>query len=453
MSTIAAISTATGIGGIGIVRISGPDAIKIADTVFRSADGIFLSEVKGYNAKFGKVYDDDVVIDEAIAIVFISPHSYTGENVVEISCHGGIYIVRRVLDLVIKKGARLAEPGEFTKRAFLNGKMELSKAESVINLISSQGELSRKLAVSGMEGAINSVINMVKTKLVDIISELDVWADYPDDDTIVINRNKLSFRIQEVIKQIFDVTNTHKAARYINQGIKITVVGSPNVGKSSLVNLLLGYSRAIVTDIPGTTRDIIKEQIMIGDIPVSISDTAGIRDTDDVIERIGIDKTVQCLEDSDIVFVVFDASRKLKQEDINIDKIVDKNKAIAIVNKTDLDVKIDMNCIEKMFSTVISISANTGNGIENLKKTMYDFIGMENLLGEHVVPTSERQFEILERTVSQLKNAKKELELGVTLDAIAVLIQDALTILTEISGENVSDEVINNIFAKFCVGK
>lgn len=453
MSTIAAISTAIGVGGIGVIRISGPDSIKIAGKIFKSADGMELSDVKGYNAKYGKVYDGDSIIDEAIALVFISPHSYTGEDVVEISCHGGIYIVRKVLDIVIKNGAKLAESGEFTKRAFLNKKIDLVKAEAIINLIASQGEKAREIAISGMEGYINKIIDKVKRNLIDIISELDVWADYPDDEVYEVDRNKLRININNVIKQISKMKDTYKASRAVNEGIKIAVVGRPNVGKSSLVNLLLGYSRVIVTDVPGTTRDIIKEQTMLGDIPISISDTAGIRDTDDVIEKIGIDKTINCLVDSDINFVVFDGSKGLEDEDIRISVMVDKNKSIAIINKIDLNMQVDVEAIKKMFDKIIFISSITGDGIDKLEKVVSDFVGIEKLSGENIVISSERQFQILYRVLGCLEDAKKDIEDGVTLDAITVLIQDALTIIAEITGENVSEEIIDNIFSKFCVGK
>lgn len=453
MDTIAAIATAVGIGGIGIIRISGCDAIKIADKVFETVDGKKLADIGGYRAKYGKIIDENDTIDEAIALVFIAPHSYTGEDVVEISCHGGIYIVKKVLDIILKNGARLAEAGEFTKRAFINGKMDLSQAESVMNLISSSGETARKLAIGGIEGTINKVVDCTKNTLVQTLAELDVWADYPEECDFEIDKNILKNKLVLIINKLNEVKNRYGAARAISKGVKIAVVGKPNVGKSSLVNLLLGYQRAIVTDVPGTTRDVISEQSVIGDIPVYISDTAGVRDTSDLVEKIGIDKTKEYLKNSDVIFVLFDGTKPIDEEDENIISLIDLNKSIAIINKMDLNPETELKSIENHFRYLIKFSANTGLGMDNLKQCLYDMVGMENLRSESAVPVSERQFDVLKRAISSLEKAVNELDRGITLDAVTVLVNEALQIIGELTGENVTEEVINNIFSRFCVGK
>ena len=453
MDTIAAISTALAPGGIGIVRISGDRALEIADIFFKSIDGMLLSNLKGYTAKFGKVFDGDILIDQAIALVFKSPHSYTGENVVEISCHGGVYIVKKVLNLAIKCGARLAEPGEFTKRAFLNGKIDLSEAESVMNLISAQGEKAERIAVSGLEGNINKKVDNIKNMLVDIMAGLSAWADYPDEDIPQIDKHVLKNDLEQLKAELIKMKDTYKATRAVTDGLKIAVVGRPNVGKSSLLNLLMGYQKVIVTDIAGTTRDIVEGNIMLGDIPVTLFDTAGIRETENIVEKLGVEKSKECLKDSDIIWLLFDGSKKLSVEDKEIIKLVDKSKTIAVINKSDLGTRIEINEINKIFNKNILISVEKEDGIEKLTKAVYNIVEMENLNSGEVFISGQRQFDIILRAISLLEEAISAIINEVTLDAVTVLIQNILNVLAELKGENVSEDIINKVFSKFCLVK
>lgn len=452
--TIAAISTAMHSAGIGIVRISGKEAIEIADKVFRSNDGEKLKDVNGYRAKYGKVYDSNEFIDQAIALVFREPHSYTGENIVEISCHGGVYITKRVLDVIIKNGARNANAGEFTKRAFLNGKMDLSEAESVMNLISAQGEQASKIARSGLEGDINKNMEKIKNSLLDIATGLAAWADYPEEDIPQVDKKTLKKSIPEIKNSLEEIIKTQNAVKAVTEGIKIAIVGCPNVGKSSILNMLMGYSRAIVTNIEGTTRDVVEGKTMIGEIPVILFDTAGIRETEDVVERIGVNIAKDYLVDSDIAFVVFDGSRKICKSDIEIINLVDRKKSVAIVNKIDLEQKIEKQKIEEKFDRIIYISTKTKKNVEELiKNTIYDFVNMKSLNSENVYISGQRQFDIIKRAIESLKESENAINSGITLDAITVSIENTLNILGELKGENVSEQVIDKIFSKFCVGK
>lgn len=453
MHTITAISTALAPGGIGIIRISGDSAISVADSIFKSFDGTKLADLNGYCAKFGRIFYNRSVVDRVIALVFRAPHSYTGENVVEISCHGGVYIVQKILDIVLKNGAVLAQPGEFTKRAFLNGKMDLSEAESVMNLISAQGEKAEKIAVSGMEGKINKKIIQIKTSLVDIMAGLSAWSDFPDEDIPQVDRNLLKTKLDAILADLISLNSTFFATRALINGLKIAVTGCPNVGKSSLLNLLMGYQRAIVSDIAGTTRDVVEGTTMIGDIPVTLFDTAGIRDTVDIVEKLGVQRAKECLADADIIFVLFDSSRTLCENDREVISLIDLSKSIAVLNKSDLQLSLDLDEINKYFSRYVRISAKNSAGIDELKNLVYDFVGMDKLGGSEVFISGQRQFDIINRTISILKEAQCALDNGMTLDAITVLIQNSLDVLAQLTGENATDEVINAVFSKFCLGK
>lgn len=453
MKTIAAISTALGPGGIGIVRLSGKNAVEIAKKFFKTSKNLDLNSIKGYTAKLGKVFDENGVIDQAIALFFLAPNSYTGENIVEISCHGGVYIVKKVLNLALKNGAELAAPGEFTKRAFLNGKINLSEAESVAKLISAQGEKASRLAISGLEGQTNRKIQEIKNNLTDIAASLSVWADYPEEDIPQIEESLLKSNIKKIKSLLLKVLESKPAVNAVSNGLKIAIVGRPNVGKSSLLNLLMGYQRAIVTDIAGTTRDILEGCAMIGDIPVRLFDTAGIRDTGDIVEKIGVDRAKKTLQDSDLVLIMFDGSEILTAEDQEIINFVDKEKTIAVINKTDLENKIQKDKIEKIFERVVFISTKKNLGQDDLKKEIYDFVNMQSLNVCDISVSGERQFDIINRAVLILEEIEKSLDMGITLDAVTVLIQNLIEVLGEMSGENVSEEIIDKIFSKFCVGK
>ncbi len=453
MHTIVAISTALAPGGIGIVRLSGAESVNIVKKFFKSIDNQDLSEMKGYSAKLGKVFDGNEVVDQVIILFFRAPRSYTGENIVEISCHGGVYIAKKILSLALKNGAKLAEPGEFTKRAFLNGKIDLSKAESVANLISAHGEKANKLAISGLEGNINKKIKEIINFLTEIAANLSVWADYPEEDIPQFKENLLKKNLAEAKNKLLKISEKEKAIKALNEGLKISIVGRPNVGKSSLLNILTGYQRAIVSDIAGTTRDIVDGNTMIGEIPIKLFDTAGIRETSDSVEQIGVNMAKQNLHDTDIIFVLFDGSKKLTKEDIEVIKLVDKNKAIAIINKIDLGISIETEKIRKSFKKVVNISTIEELGIEKLKETVYDFVDMNSLNASEPFVTGQRQFEVVKRAISSIEETETAFNSGVTLDAVTVLVQNSIEILGEITGENVSEEIIDKIFSKFCVGK
>ncbi|BED92491.1 MAG: tRNA uridine-5-carboxymethylaminomethyl(34) synthesis GTPase MnmE [Candidatus Paraimprobicoccus trichonymphae] len=448
MSTIAAICTSQGIGGIGVVRISGENSIKIADSVFKSNSK--LDKLKGYTAKFGKIIENGEFIDEAIALVFRAPHSYTGENVVEISCHGGLFLVRRLLRAVLNAGAELAKAGEFTKRAFLNGKLDLTQAESVIDLINSKTEKSNRLAFDVKQGVTYKKILSIKEKILDIISSLDAWIDYPEEDIPEIKERNLIENLSVICEKINKLINTYDYGKIIKSGIKTVILGKPNVGKSTLMNLLSGTQKSIVTDIPGTTRDVIEETILLGDIQLSLLDTAGIRKTDNLIEKIGVEKSKDELKTADLVFVLLDNSRELSQEDIEILDFTKNKKRIVIINKTDLEKKLNLNF---ELENIVNFSAKNEQGLNDLKNMLYKIINIENSDENEVIISNERQLDCLKRSLKLLNFCINDLKNNVTLDVITILLQEVLDVLNELTGENTNEELINKIFSKFCVGK
>ena len=456
MDTIAAISTPQGVGGIGVIRISGSNSLSVADKIFvpysMKKDGVkSLSDMKGYTAKYGKITDSGEFIDDAVVLVFRAPHSYTGEDVVEISCHGGMYITRRV---VLENGALPAEPGEFTKRAFLNGKMDLSQAEAVMDLISAKGERANKIAFSMREGSSGKKIGKIKEILLDILARLSVWSDYPEDGDIPqIDSKMLKKSLFEVKSQISDMIKGYDACKILKEGVKTAIIGRPNVGKSTLMNCLSGHEKSIVTNIPGTTRDVIEESVMLGDIPLLLIDTAGIRETDDIIEKIGVKKSREYMDISDITLLVLDSSSALSDEDRNLLKSCDKSKTIIILNKCDLKKMIDTNELLTFSDKIVELSAINGSGTEKLKEIIENMIGISEIEPSDVVISSERQLNSLKKVKEIIEKSIEETNFGMTLDAITVLLQDAMEILMNFTGENASEEIVNRVFEKFCVGK
>ena len=456
METVAAISTAQGVGGVGMIRISGEKAIEIAQKVFRPYFGQAencLANLKGYSAKYGKILDGNEFIDDAVALVFKAPHSYTGEDVVEISCHGGLYITRRVLRCILDAGASLAGPGEFTKRAFLNGKMDLSQAEAVMDLISAKSKRANELAFSAKEGASSKKINEIKNQLLNIIAQLSVWADYPEDDVPEIDENTLKTELKDIYEKISKTIENYDTCKALKEGVKTAIIGRPNVGKSTLMNLLAGCNKSIVTNIPGTTRDVIEETVMVGDIPLLLVDTAGIRQTDDIIEKIGVERAKEYINISDITLMVLDASAPLSGEDIELLKAVNPQKTIVILNKCDLSKKIKAEELSTFSDKIVELSAAQGSGIEHLRKSIEDLVGLASFEPSEALVCNERQLTELKKSHAMLKKAISELELGVTLDAVTVLLQDVIEVFMEFTGERASETVVNKIFEKFCVGK
>lgn len=451
--TITAISTAQGEGGIGVIRISGEKAFEIADKVFKSINSKKICEMKGYTASFGKIFHNDEEIDEAVALVFKAPHSYTGEDVVELSCHGGIYITKQVLRAVLDAGATPAQAGEFTKRAFLNGKIDLTEAEAVIDIISAKSKSAARVALSVKEGALRKKITKVKDDLLTLVAHLSAWADYPEEDIADVTDDMIFDVCNNGIKVLEKLLNTYDSGQAVKQGIDTVIAGRPNVGKSTLMNLLSGYEKSIVTDIPGTTRDIVEDTVLVGDVILRLSDTAGLRDTDDTVEKIGVDRAKQRLQQCGLLLAVFDNSRELDEDDINLLEMAKDVPSIAIINKTDLEQKIDINYIQEKINKIIYISAVSGEGKEEIVKAVEEIAGTVNLNPSEGILSNERQRVAVSNALNSVREAKSALEMGMTFDAVTVSLEDAISELLELTGEKTSDEVIDRVFHNFCVGK
>lgn len=453
MSTVAAISTGKAPGGIGIVRISGENAISIADKVFSSFGGKKLCEIPGYSALYGKAFDKSGNIDNVVALVFRAPKSYTGEDVVEISCHGGLFVTDKVLKAVLSAGAIPAEAGEFTKRAFLNGKMDLTSAESVMNIISAQGEQAEKIALGVLEGRLFKEIKKINDKLVYDMALLSAWVDYPYEEIEDLSENNLKEHIDESIYSLEKLINDFSMGQIIIEGVDTAIVGCPNVGKSTLMNLLSGTEKSIVTEIAGTTRDIVEDTVNVGGITLRLADTAGVRDTEDVVESIGVDRAVKRLQNAELVLAVFDASRPLTDADRQLIELCKGKKAIGIVNKTDLDKNHLNGEIDKNFAQTVFISAKTGDGKTELTKAVEELLGTADFDTSATAIVNERQRDCCKKALDALKDADNALMLGMTMDAVTVCLDSAIENLMVLTGEKATELVVNEIFAQFCVGK
>lgn len=452
-TTVAAISTAQGAGGIGVIRISGKEAIQIADKVFVSVSGKKLNTLKGYTASFGHIVENNEKVDEAVALVFKSPFSYTGEDVVEISCHGGIYITKKVLRTLLNAGAKPAPAGEFTKRAFLNGKMDLTEAEAVMDIIGAKSEMAAKAALHCKEGAVSKKINTIKDMLVHSAAHLSAWADYPEEDIPQVDEDTLKASIKDAISQMNLLIKNYDIGKIIKEGIDTIIVGKPNVGKSTLMNLLSGYEKSIVTDIPGTTRDIVEETVVLGDITLRLSDTAGLRDTENIVEKIGVDKARQRINDCSLVLAMFDASVSFDDEDIKLINQVKNINCIAIVNKTDKDIKIDEELLKSKIKNVVYISAKEEKGVEELTSLVAKVTNTANFDPAADIIATERQRNCAINALEGIKEALDALEMGMTLDAVTVSLEHAIGEILELTGERASEVVVDNVFHNFCVGK
>ena len=452
MSTIAAISTAKGVGGIGVIRISGDDAIKIASKVFVPFNNSTkVMDMKGYTAKYGKVTKNGEVIDEAVLLIFRAPYSYTGEDVAEISCHGGLFVTREVLRAVLDEGAVLAGPGEFTKRAFLNGKVDLSQAESVMDIISARGKRANRIAQSQRDGVLSKKINAIKEKLLEISASLSVWADFPEEDIPEVDSEKLAGDLKEAKCEISKLIKNYD--KVLTDGVKTVIVGRPNVGKSTLMNLISGVEKSIVTDIAGTTRDMVEETVMVGDIPLLLVDTAGIRETDDVVEKIGVGRAKKSINDSDLNILILDASQPLTAEDLEIMKLCDASKTIVVLNKIDLGMKINPEDISSFSGRIVEMSALNYEGEDEFRAMLQKVVAVSEVEPSEALISNERQFTVMKRAFEMVDSAAEDLKSGITLDAVTVLIQNAVSELMSLTGENVNIETVNKIFSKFCVGK
>lgn len=453
MSTIAAISTGMAAGGIGIVRISGENAIKIADSIFSSVSGRKIADISGYSALYGKAVDGEAVLDTAVALLFRAPKSYTGEDVVEISCHGGLYITKRVLRAALSAGAVPAEPGEFTKRAFLNGKMDLTGAESVMNLISAQGEEAEKIALGILEGGLFKEIMKISDKLLYDMALLSAWVDYPYEEIDELSSENLGGDIRNGIESLEKLINNYDTGRIIIEGVDTAIVGRPNVGKSTLMNLLSGTDRSIVTEIAGTTRDIVEDTVTLGGIVLHLSDTAGVRETDDAVESIGVERAVKRLENAQLVLAVFDASSPLSDDDRRLIALCKNKNAIGIINKTDLVENYLTDELKENFRKLVFISAKTGDGKDRLEQAVTELLGTGNFDTSAATLINERQLECCKNALKALNEAEEALNIGLTMDAVTVCLDSAVESLLVLTGEKATDSVVNEIFAHFCVGK
>ncbi len=451
--TIAAISTAQGEGGIGVIRISGDRAIEIADAVFKNINGKKLADMKGYTAAYGSILYENEKLDEAVALVFRAPHSYTGENVVELSCHGGIYITRQVLRAVLEAGAKPAEAGEFTKRAFLNGKLDLTEAEAVMDIISAKSRSAARSALSVKDGALRRKINGVKDDLLSIAAHLSAWADYPEEDIAEVTDEMIFDSCDKAITTLSYLLDTYDMGQAVKQGIDTVIAGRPNVGKSTLMNLLSGYEKSIVTDIPGTTRDVVEDTVLVGNVLLRLSDTAGLRDTDDKVEKIGVDRTKKRLEQCGLLLAVFDNSRELDDDDMQLLETAAQVPTIAIINKTDLENQLDISVIESKVKNIITISAARGEGREAIIEAVEKIAGTDRLNPSEGILSNERQRANVRNALASVREAKAALEMGMTYDAVTVSLEDAISELLEMTGEKTGDEVIDRVFHNFCVGK
>lgn len=453
-NTVCAISTANAPGGIGVIRISGPEAVSVADRVFEPISGESLSEAAGYTCRFGHVYDKaGARLDQCIATVFRAPKSFTGEDAVELSCHGGLYVLQTVLAAVLAAGAAPAGPGEFTRRAFLNGKMDLAEAESVMELVSASGREAANAARAGQDGALSRRIAEIRAQLTDCCAHLAAWADYPDDDVPQVDADFLQTRITEGKRALAALLRNFSAGKIYREGVRTVIAGRPNAGKSTLMNLLAGEDRSIVTEIPGTTRDVVEETVRFADIPLRLADTAGLRETDDAVERVGVAAAKRRIEAAQLVLAVFDGAQPLCPDDLRLLREIAETPAVLIVNKNDLPEALDPAPLYDSGKPVVSLSASSGAGLDALERAVKDVLGASHLDPAAGVLYTERQRRDAEAALAYLEEAEAALRAGLTLDAVTVSLEAAVSSLLELTGERVTDAVVDEVFSKFCVGK
>ena len=455
--TICAIATPIGEGGISIIRISGNNALDMASSIFRPKNKQDIKNMKTYTMRYGNVInaENNEIVDDVILSYMKGPYSYTGENVVEINCHGGVVATNRVLNEIVKSGARLAEPGEFTKRAFLNGKLDLSQAEAVIDIIRAKTELSMKSAIMQSKGSLSKEIGELRKYLLNVLALIEYAVDFTEDDEDIIDDNLL-FQIKDginkTIERIKKLLKNADEGKIIRDGLNMVIVGKPNVGKSSLLNALLREKRAIVTDIPGTTRDIIEEYINIDGIPVRIIDTAGIRDTEDTVEKIGVERSKEKIEEADLVVLMMDSSREVDDEDkLIIDAVKDK-KYITLLNKIDLNRKISDDIIGNL-RNIIEISAKNEIGIDNLKDKIKELFFDGEIDSESLIISNTRHKQALYRALENCTIALEKIQSNEFLDLISIYITSGMRALGEITGDELEEDLLNKIFSEFCVGK
>ena len=457
MSTIVGVSTAPGIGGIGIIRMSGKDSFEILNRIFVQKNKESVEDIKGYSIKYGHIVEKEKVIDEVLVSYFKAPKSYTTENMCEINSHGGNVIAKKILELCLKNGATLAEPGEFTKRAFLNGRIDLAQAESVIDVINAKSEREAKAGIKQLEGELSKKINNIKQQILDIMVNIEVSIDYPEYDDIEEVQNKqILDMLKNVESELYKLSNSFNNGKLLKEGIRTAIIGKPNAGKSSLLNAILNEDRAIVTEYEGTTRDTIEEFVTVNGVPLKLIDTAGIREATDEVEKIGVSKAKQIAEEADLVIAIFDSSKDLSDDDKKILEIIKNKKSIIILNKIDLNKKIQKSdqMLTSVSEKIIEISALKKEGIENLYNTISEMFNLNEInLDNEILITNIRHKELINKAIDKLHETQNTINNNMPIDIVAIYIKDILEALGSITGEEVSEDIINEIFSKFCLGK
>ena len=454
--TIAAIATAPGEGGIGIIRISGSNSLQVAEEIFKSVSGKKISEYNLRSLIYGDIFDGEKRIDEVLVAYMKGPHSYTGEDVIEINCHGGFISVKKILELILTKDVRLAEAGEFTKRAFLNGRIDLSQAEAVIDVIKSKTDKAQEVAQSQLEGSLAKKIRELRNKVTEVLAQLEVSIDFSDEDVEDVTYKEIeekSLELRDEIKKLYDSAESGKILR---DGLKTVIIGKPNVGKSSLLNSILGENRAIVTEIPGTTRDVIEEFVNIKGIPLKIVDTAGIRETEDIVEKIGVQKSKESIESADLVIIVLDSSKQLSDEDLEILQSAQSKKTIVLLNKIDLEQVIDESEIEKFVGkeNIIKISALKNEGIEQIHDKIEAMVFTGDVKSSSsLVITNSRHKDALYKAYNSINDAIDGIMQRLPYDFIEVDFKNIWDYLGYINGDTVQEDLLDTIFSNFCIGK
>ena len=451
--TIAAVATARGTAGLSVIRISGEGALQTAAKVFHPADGSDLTALAGYRAKFGHIVLGGEAADDAVALVFRAPKSYTGEDVCELSLHGGLYLTDRVLQAVFDAGAAPAGPGEFTKRAYLNGKMDLAQAESVAGVISAASEEQARLSYGVLEGRLSKKIREVCESLTACSALMGAWVDYPDEEIPELERDNLTKTLRTAKETLGELLDHYDSAKVIAEGADTVICGRPNAGKSTLMNLLAGEEKSIVTDIRGTTRDIVEVSVRFAGTVLRLYDTAGIRESDDKVEAIGIERALQKIRQAQLILAVFDSSDALDENDLHLIDTLEGRGAIAVINKTDLPEKLDESALSGRFASVVRLSAKSGSGLSDLESAVRRALHTETFdaTGENLI--NERQKRDCAAARDAGAQALDDAEGGMTYDAVGVMIDDAIDHLLRLTGQKATEEVVNNIFSQFCVGK
>lgn len=455
--TISAVITALGEGAVGIVRISGADALATAEKIFKSRSGKKLSEYQHHTLVYGHVTDaDGTMVDEVLCVYMQAPHSYTAEDVVEIQSHGGIQSLKKILALTYQNGARPAEAGEFTKRAFLNGRIDLTQAEAVMDIIRSRSEASLKLAVRQQNGQLAQELRKLRRKMLDVVINLEAVIDYPEEDIEDVTFDTVAGSIANTAAGIENLLAHAHTGKILREGLRTAIVGRPNVGKSSLLNALLKEERAIVSEYAGTTRDVIEEQLLLDGVPLVLADTAGIRKTEDYVEQIGVEKSRRLLQDAELVICVVDGSEGLTAEDEEILQAASEKPCVIIVNKSDLEIDTTLQQLQERFGIdkVMPLSARTNEGIDRFAAWLKNYVyGSEGTLSDGVYVQNARHEELLRQALQSLQDAQRAAQERLPYDCIVIDVRNAIDLLGEITGDTVQDEIINEIFARFCIGK